>query len=93
MRVLMTTDMFGGVFFYSVELCSWLSAHGVSVTLASMGRQLSWEQRDLAHRAGANVVESTYRLECERPVGGRLSGGRMAAGPRAVHSSRHCPSE
>lgn len=63
MRVLMTTDAFGGVFFYSVELCAWLSAHGVSVTLATMGRELSWEQRELAHRAGANLIESRYRLE------------------------------
>lgn len=63
MRVLMTTDALGGVFFYSVELCSWLSAHGVSVTLATMGRELSPEQRELAGRAGASVVESCYRLE------------------------------
>lgn len=63
MRVLMTTDALGGVFFYSVELCSWLTAHGVSVTLATMGRELSAEQRELARGAGASVVESCYRLE------------------------------
>lgn len=92
MRVLMTTDALGGVFFYSIELCSWLSAHGVSVTLATMGRQLSSEQRELARRAGASVVESCYRLEwMEKPwqdvarAGEWLLGVERLVRPDVVH--------
>jgi glycogen(starch) synthase len=59
----MTTDTLGGVFTYSMELCSWLSRRAVHVTLASMGRPLNEEQNRLARNAGVSVVESSYRLE------------------------------
>jgi glycosyltransferase involved in cell wall biosynthesis len=61
--VLMTTDTLGGVFSYTLSLCSWLSRQDVRVTLASMGRPASSEQRRAAARAGAVLRESSYRLE------------------------------
>jgi glycogen synthase len=62
-HVLMTTDTLGGVFTYSMELCTWLSRRGVRVTLASMGRPLDAEQHRLVRSTGLNVIESSYRLE------------------------------
>jgi glycogen(starch) synthase len=59
----MTTDTLGGVFSYASALCAWLSSAGIRVTLATMGRRLSPEQRRAAEAAGANLRESDYRLE------------------------------
>jgi glycogen(starch) synthase len=63
MKVLMTTDALGGVFTYCVQLASSLAPLGVEVLLASMGRPLSPEQRAQVRAAGAQVVESDFRLE------------------------------
>lgn len=59
----MTTDAVGGVFTYSLQLAAGLAPRGVACVLASMGRPLSREQRADARAAGAEVVESDYRLE------------------------------
>lgn len=63
MKVLMTTDTIGGVWTYTVELCSALCTQGLSIELASMGRPLSREQsRQLAKIRGLRLHESDYRL-------------------------------
>lgn len=63
-RVLMTADSMGGVWTYALELVRALSRHGVVTTLATVGRQLSSEQRRAAHEVpGLDLRESTLRLE------------------------------
>jgi glycosyltransferase involved in cell wall biosynthesis len=62
-KLLMTTDAVGGVFTYCVQLAAGLASSGVRAVLASMGRPLSNQQRAEARAAGAEVVESDYRLE------------------------------
>lgn len=60
----MTADTVGGVFTYSVELARALAPHGVTVSLATMGRKLDAAQRRLVRQAGnVTVIESTYKLE------------------------------
>jgi glycosyltransferase involved in cell wall biosynthesis len=59
----MTTDTFGGVFTYALELCAWLTHRGVRVTLASMGADPSPAARLAVQNAGAELVSSSYRLE------------------------------
>ena len=63
-RVLMTADTVGGVWDYSLELARGLARHGVSVTLATMGRLPSPDQRrDAARIPSLTVIGSTFRLE------------------------------
>lgn len=63
MKVLMTTDTLGGVWTYCIELCAALQEHGVSIALATMGRELSAKQQGqincLPH---VQLYESRYRL-------------------------------
>jgi glycogen(starch) synthase len=63
-RVLMTADTVGGVWTYACELAQALAPHGVEITLAAMGGELSPAQ---ARRAAAipslDVFESSYALE------------------------------
>jgi glycogen(starch) synthase len=63
-HVLMTADTVGGVWTYATELCAALASSGVNVTLATMGRSCSVEQRREAARLGnVDLCESTYKLE------------------------------
>ncbi len=50
MRVLMTTDAVGGVWDYSLELASSLSARDIDITLAITGRAPSQKQMEALHR-------------------------------------------
>src|SRR4051812_50118147 len=60
----MTTDTVGGVWTYSLELIEALAPQGVSVTLATMGRPMSVDQRRAVADVGVEAVhESTYPLE------------------------------
>src|SRR5256885_15144572 len=63
-QVLMTTDSIGGVWNYSLELCSALGAHGVRVALAVLGGLPSSAQRRQAEQLpNVTLHESTFRLE------------------------------
>jgi glycogen(starch) synthase len=60
----MTTDSIGGVWNYSLELCSAFRAHGVRVALAVLGGPPSGAQRQEASRlANVTLYESSFRLE------------------------------
>ncbi|HET9623319.1 MAG TPA: glycosyltransferase family 4 protein [Kofleriaceae bacterium] len=60
----MTADTVGGVWTYACELAEALAPHGVSITLAAMGRALSADQaRRAAAIANLSVVERPYALE------------------------------
>jgi glycogen(starch) synthase len=64
MKLLMTADAVGGVWTYSLDLCSALSRHGVEFVLATMGPRPSDQQRSAAAALGnVHLVESDYRLE------------------------------
>jgi glycosyltransferase involved in cell wall biosynthesis len=64
MKLLMTTDSIGGVWNYSLELCSAFGAHGVRVALAVLGGPPSNAQRQQANRlSNVSVYESSFRLE------------------------------
>jgi len=63
-RVLMTADSVGGVWTYALELAAALETFGVEVTLATMGRLLSADQRaEAAAHRNLQVFESRYKLE------------------------------
>jgi glycogen(starch) synthase len=67
MRVLITTDVIGGVWTYTLELVRALRPHGVEAVVASMGGRLSTEQRREAAEAGsAAVFASDSALEWMR---------------------------
>jgi glycosyltransferase involved in cell wall biosynthesis len=60
----MTADAIGGVWTYSLELARALAPHGVAVTLATMGRLLTAdERRESRSVPGLTVEESELRLE------------------------------
>lgn len=64
MNVLMTTDTVGGVWVYAVQLARALQPYGVQISLATMGRPLSKDQRDEVDRLPhVEVFESAYKLE------------------------------
>jgi glycosyltransferase involved in cell wall biosynthesis len=63
-HVLMTADTVGGVWTYAIELADALAPRGVSVSLATMGRPLSDEQRrQVSGSAVASLHESSFALE------------------------------
>lgn len=63
-RVLMTTDTVGGVWNYSLDLIKGLGDFSIDVELATMGRELTSYQRDLANQIpNLRIHESTFRLE------------------------------
>jgi glycogen(starch) synthase len=64
MKLLMTTDVVGGVWRYALSLCASLAAWDIEIVLATMGADLTPAHRAPAGRLG-NVVlaESAYRLE------------------------------
>lgn len=60
----MTADCVGGVWTYALELADALAAHGVSVSLATMGPAPDESQRRAAARSAvAALYESTFPLE------------------------------
>ena len=62
----MTADAMSGVWTYSLELARALAPYDYHITLATMGRPLTLEQRaDAASIRNLEVVESAYRLESE----------------------------
>jgi glycosyltransferase involved in cell wall biosynthesis len=64
MKILMTADPIGGVWRYTLELCTALQPYGVSVALATLGAALSAEQRrEVSGLANVMLHESDYRLE------------------------------
>lgn len=63
-KILMTTDAVGGVWQYSVDLASQLSARGAQVLLATMGPRPTEAQKQLvAGVPGVVLCESDYKLE------------------------------
>lgn len=63
MKVLMTADTLGGVWTYCMELCAALAPYEIDISLATMGRKLSPEQRWQVNRLPhVEIHESTYRL-------------------------------
>jgi glycosyltransferase involved in cell wall biosynthesis len=64
MTVLMTADVVGGVFPYSLDLSRALAAHDVNVLLYTMGGAASKEQRAEAFACeNVELIERGYRLE------------------------------
>lgn len=64
MKLLMTADTVGGVWTYAVELARAFQPYGVEVLLATMGRQLSHDQRkDIAPLTNVHLCESEFKLE------------------------------
>lgn len=61
-RVLMTADALGGVWTYALDLAAGLRPHGVDVHLATMGSELTPDQRTQAS-AVAEVHEAPFALE------------------------------
>ena len=60
----MTTDTFGGVWTYALELIQALNQQGVEVVLATMGAPLRVEQRqEVQQIPGLEVFESCWKLE------------------------------
>jgi len=64
MRLLMTADAVGGVWTYALDLARALAPHGVSVSLATMGRLPSASQEAEAARVpGLTLHPSSFALE------------------------------
>lgn len=63
MRILLTTDPFGGVWTYALELAGGLEKAGHAVVLASVGRPLTADERTAVGRTGARLLECHARLE------------------------------
>lgn len=63
-RILMTADPIGGVWTYALELARGLAGYGVQVALATMGQELSAEQRyEVWSIPNIELYESTFKLE------------------------------
>ncbi len=63
MKLLLTADTLGGVWTYCMELCTALAPYEVNISLATMGRKLSPEQRwQVKRMPHVQLYESTYRL-------------------------------
>jgi glycogen(starch) synthase len=63
-RVLMTVDTIGGVWSYALELARAFENHRSEITLASMGRALTTDQRrELRELSNVAIFESDYKLE------------------------------
>jgi len=60
----MTADPVGGVWTFSLELCSHLARYAVDVTLATLGAPLTAAQRAAVARIpGVELAESAFKLE------------------------------
>lgn len=63
-KILMTADTLGGVWTYALELSRALADWNVEIYLATMGRNLSEDQRkDAAKIENLHIIESDYKLE------------------------------
>lgn len=78
MRLLLTTDIIGGVWTYAIELAKALARHDVRIALATMGAPLSDQQRSQAAALDhVTVFESQYELEwMENPWDDVAAAGR-----------------
>jgi glycogen synthase len=64
LRVLMTTDTYGGVWDYSYELVNGLAKYGVQTVLAVIGPPMSpWQRASLATVPGLHLHEGTFDPE------------------------------
>jgi glycosyltransferase involved in cell wall biosynthesis len=64
LRILMTTDTYGGVWDYSYELVSGLASYGVQTVLAVIGPPLSpWRRSSLAVVPGLHLHEANFDPE------------------------------
>ncbi|HET6613829.1 MAG TPA: glycosyltransferase family 4 protein [Kofleriaceae bacterium] len=64
MRVLMTADVFGGMWSYALELARGLAPAGIEVMLATMGGPVSADkQREARAIANLELRESAYKVE------------------------------
>ncbi|HWG59946.1 MAG TPA: glycosyltransferase family 4 protein [Candidatus Acidoferrales bacterium] len=94
----MTADTLGGVWTYAMELIHALHAKGVDVSLATMGRPLSREQRADIRRSGCDsVFESCFKLEwMDEPWSDIESCGEWLmrierdVSPDVVHLNQYC---
>jgi glycosyltransferase involved in cell wall biosynthesis len=92
-RLLMTTDLTGGTWTYSMELCRGLGNHGVQVLLAAMGGTLSREQwEEVSKLPNVGVVCGQFKVEwmedCWEDVakaGKWLLGLERKFGPDVIH--------
>jgi glycosyltransferase involved in cell wall biosynthesis len=63
-HILMTADTVGGVWTYAMELCSELGAHGIRVSLATMGDRVKpYQWAEARAIPNLDLYESTFRLE------------------------------
>lgn len=85
MRVLLTTDTIGGVWQYSIDLASALSAQGVEIVLVQMGPPPSDMQR-----AEASAIAGTIFVETDLPLDWLSDGPApvLAAGAEISRLSR-----
>lgn len=98
LTVLMTADTVGGVWAYSMELASALSARGVKVFLATMGPEVTKGQMDEAREVkGLEIFQAGFRLEwMEDPwesvaeAGEWLLGLEKSLSPDVVHLNGYC---
>lgn len=65
MRILITTDVEGGVWSYTEELVGGLTARGHEVALVVLGREPEAARRSRLATAGTEVIELPCRLEWE----------------------------
>lgn len=85
MKILMTADPLGGVWPYTLELCTGLRTFGVEIALATMGRPLSEAQRaEVGALEHVQVHESPYRL-CWMPEPWGTAG--LATGPAILQGT------
>lgn len=96
LRVLMTTDTLGGVWTYALDLVRALGDRA-RVTLATMGAPVSDAQRAAAAGAGAQLCESSFRLEWMdnsmhevAAAGDWLLGLEKTLRPDIVHLNNYC---
>lgn len=75
----MTADVVGGVWTYAVDLCRALSERGVTITLVTMGRPMSADQRaDAAGLASVELIETRFPLEwMDDPWEGVAAAGKL----------------
>ncbi len=97
-RILMTADTIGGVWEYALDLSRALSASGIEVTLATMGREPTLGQRWDAERIpNLTLRTSTFKLEWManahddmRDSGRWLLDMQDAVGPDLIHLNGFC---
>ncbi len=103
MRVLMTTDTVGGVWTYSQELTRGLLARGCKVTLLSMGRQPSSDQKCWVSKTAAlwpddfTCIPTDFKLEwmqdgigCYEESSAFVLSCAAASHAQLLHSNQFC---